>query len=140
MQGTTIETEVHHRDGRPIPVELSYSRWEQDGRMMSCAILRDIRGRKRDEAVLNRLAHTDALTGLPNRVVLTSRMAAALAKRWRFAVLMLIAEGIETEQRAEQLRRNGCLERQGYLDGRPVSAAVFETSFMMRSAPMRRLG
>ena len=88
-QGMTVETEVRHRDGRTIPVELSLSHWRQDGRLMSCAILRDIRGRKRDEAVLHHLAHTDGLTGLPNRFALTSRIALALNEDRRFAVLML---------------------------------------------------
>lgn len=88
-QGMTIETEVRHRDGKTIPVELSLSHWQQDGRLMSCAILRDIRGRKRDEAVLHRLAHTDGLTGLPNRFALTSRIALALSEDRRIAVLML---------------------------------------------------
>ena len=87
-QGRTVETEVRHRDGRTIPVELSLSHWRQDGRLMSCAILRDIRDRKRDEAVLHHLAHTDGLTGLPNRSALTFRIAQALDEDRRFAVLM----------------------------------------------------
>ncbi|MGI4956436.1 MAG: EAL domain-containing protein, partial [Janthinobacterium lividum] len=36
-----------------------------------------------------------------------------------------IAEGIETQDQAERLRKKGCEEVQGYLFGHPVPAAEF---------------
>ncbi|MDX7951205.1 EAL domain-containing protein [Lichenihabitans sp. Uapishka_5] len=88
-RGRTIETEILGREGGMLPVELSYSQWRQDGRLMSCAILRDIGERKRNEAVLNHMAHSDALTGLPNRLVLTARMGEALRAARPLTVLLL---------------------------------------------------
>ncbi|SDX43054.1 PAS domain S-box-containing protein/diguanylate cyclase (GGDEF) domain-containing protein [Allochromatium warmingii] len=40
--------------------------------------------------------------------------------------LMTIAEGVETEEQAEFLRRHGCRQVQGYLYGRPQSVAEIE--------------
>jgi EAL domain-containing protein (putative c-di-GMP-specific phosphodiesterase class I) len=37
----------------------------------------------------------------------------------------VIAEGIETQQQAELLRGQGCLEGQGYLYSQPVPAGEF---------------
>ncbi len=36
-----------------------------------------------------------------------------------------LAEGVETEEQAELLRRYGCEEVQGYLFGRPVPTEAF---------------
>ena len=44
--------------------------------------------------------------------------------------LSIIAEGIETEAQDETLRMYGCTEAQGYLYGRPVSAATFTESVL----------
>ena len=41
--------------------------------------------------------------------------------------LRTVAEGVETEEQAEYLRRQGCDAMQGYLIGRPVPAPAFAT-------------
>lgn len=48
--------------------------------------------------------------------------------------LGVIAEGVETQQQMEILSTLGCTRFQGYLFGKPVSAAEFET-FLTGSAP-----
>lgn len=47
----------------------------------------------------------------------------------------LVAEGVETEEQAEFLRNCGCPAAQGYLFGRPISAAEFAKPY-----PYRRSG
>jgi diguanylate cyclase (GGDEF)-like protein/PAS domain S-box-containing protein len=52
-----------------------------------------------------------------------------LALGERFA-LVVIAEGVETAEQEIHLRRLGCHEAQGYLFGRPMSAADFEQAMI----------
>uniref|UniRef100_UPI0012904A20 diguanylate cyclase domain-containing protein n=1 Tax=Escherichia coli TaxID=562 RepID=UPI0012904A20 len=81
----TGEIEQRHRDGSPIEVE---GRWTlvrgDDGKPQSIlAINTDIRQRKASEREIQRLAFYDALTGLPNRMLLMDRMGHALANAQR---------------------------------------------------------
>ena len=47
--------------------------------------------------------------------------------------LSVIAEGVETDEQADRLRRKGCEEAQGYRFGRPVSAADFSAAWGLLS-------
>ncbi|MDP3228694.1 MAG: EAL domain-containing protein [Acidovorax sp.] len=81
----TGEIVQRHRDGRSIEVE---GRWTlvlgDDGKPQSIlAINTDIRQRKASEREIQRLAFYDALTGLPNRMLLMDRMGQALANAQR---------------------------------------------------------
>jgi len=81
----TGEIVQRHRDGSTIEVE---GRWTlvrgDDGQPQSIlAINTDIRQRKASEREIQRLAFYDALTGLPNRMLLMDRMAHALANAQR---------------------------------------------------------
>jgi len=81
----TGEIVQRHRDGSTIEVE---GRWTlvrgDDGQPRSIlAINTDIRQRKANEREIQRLAFYDALTGLPNRMLLMDRMAHALANAQR---------------------------------------------------------
>ena len=57
------------------------------------------------------------------------RAVLGLGRNLRFSV---IAEGVETEAHVQFLRDEGCREMQGYLIGKPVSAA--ETDFQIRDS------
>ena len=81
----TGEIVQRHRDGSTIEVE---GRWTlvrgDDGQPQSIlAINTDIRQRKASEREIQRLAFYDALTGLPNRMLLMDRMHQALATAQR---------------------------------------------------------
>ena len=81
----TGEIVQRHRDGSTIEVE---GRWTlvrgDDGQPQSIlAINTDIRQRKSSEREIQRLAFYDALTGLPNRMLLMDRMHQALATAHR---------------------------------------------------------
>ena len=81
----TGEIVQRHRDGSTIEVE---GRWTlvrgDDGQPQSIlAINTDIRQRKASEREIQRLAFYDALTGLPNRMLLMDRMGHALANAQR---------------------------------------------------------
>lgn len=50
--------------------------------------------------------------------------------------LDVIAEGVETEEQILFLKNNKCLEVQGYLFGRPVSAETFTAQFVEHKGPL----
>jgi diguanylate cyclase (GGDEF)-like protein/PAS domain S-box-containing protein len=90
--GTTLELPALCRDASEIPVEVSFSSVNLKGRWYGVGIIRDIRERKRIEAEMEHLAYHDALTGLPNRLLLNDRLNQAIAHAGRVghmtAVLM----------------------------------------------------
>jgi diguanylate cyclase (GGDEF)-like protein/PAS domain S-box-containing protein len=74
--GKTIELTAARSDGVEFPVELTLTEW-RDGTLSSYGcIVRDVTERRASEDRLFKLAHFDALTGLPNRVVLKARLDA----------------------------------------------------------------
>jgi two-component system cell cycle sensor histidine kinase/response regulator CckA len=52
MVGRTVELTALHRDGHPIPVEISLSAWTQDGDAYYGTVIRDISDRVRTQAAL----------------------------------------------------------------------------------------
>jgi diguanylate cyclase (GGDEF)-like protein/PAS domain S-box-containing protein len=66
------------RDGGRRRVEILSRPIEYDGRPAAVVAVRDLSDRRRAEEQIRRLAHHDALTGLPNRVLLNYRLAQAL--------------------------------------------------------------
>ena len=56
---------------------------EVDEKWVGIAILRDVTERKLQEAELERMALHDALTGLPNRILLSDRIEHAIRSAQR---------------------------------------------------------
>jgi len=77
-RSTSIEAEFVARNGRRISVEGHLAPTLQEGRPhMAWCICRDVTVRKHAEEQLFRMAHFDALTGLPNRSNLMARVEEA---------------------------------------------------------------
>jgi diguanylate cyclase (GGDEF)-like protein/PAS domain S-box-containing protein len=87
MPGDRFELNIGWGDS-PVPVEVSVTRATVDGRTCFSAILRDITERKQQHALLKHQATHDALTGLPNRVML-GRALESLSPSTPAALFML---------------------------------------------------
>ncbi|HYZ80326.1 MAG TPA: EAL domain-containing protein [Solirubrobacteraceae bacterium] len=80
-----IEATAMRSDGSEFPVELTVARVEGSGGLGPSfyGILRDIGERRRGEEQLAYLAYHDALTGLPNRILVEQEIDLALARARR---------------------------------------------------------
>jgi diguanylate cyclase (GGDEF)-like protein/PAS domain S-box-containing protein len=77
-----IDLTLQAKNGRAVPVRVSCSApFRVNGRSITCYTVIDLTGERLAEAKLEHLAQHDALTGLPNRTVLTDRIRQALADR-----------------------------------------------------------
>jgi diguanylate cyclase (GGDEF)-like protein len=88
------ETIGQRSDGRPLPVDVSISEMHEDDEHLLIYSVRDITARKRAEAALEHQALHDALTRLPNRVLLHDRLQQAIlaAQRERSSVALLVMD------------------------------------------------
>jgi diguanylate cyclase (GGDEF)-like protein/PAS domain S-box-containing protein len=82
-----IETTAMRSDGSEFPVELTIARVEGSGGLGPSfyGTVRDIGERRRGEEQLAYLAYHDALTGLPNRILVEQEIDLALARARRAA-------------------------------------------------------
>lgn len=78
-----LELMTVHRDGRPVPVELSLSSMSDGDSYVANAFVRDISQRKEVEQQLIRLARYDSLTGLANRRHFEEKLKEAMARSTR---------------------------------------------------------
>ena len=85
-----IESELLHRQGHRVPVEVIGKTIYRGGESFRLAVMRDISERKRAEAHIQYLARHDTLTGLPNRAFLGERLEALLALARRHDVTAAI--------------------------------------------------
>jgi diguanylate cyclase len=74
------EATAVRKDGTELLVELHSKPMPYDGRHVHVVAVRDVTERKRSEERIQFLAHHDALTRLPNRVLFRDRLERALAR------------------------------------------------------------
>jgi diguanylate cyclase (GGDEF)-like protein/PAS domain S-box-containing protein len=79
----SLDTVRRRRDGSSVAVSLTVSPlYDDTGLVWAASVIgRDITDRRRLEEAMTRHATLDALTGLPNRLLLTDRLAHALTAR-----------------------------------------------------------
>lgn len=70
-------------NGMVRDVEVHSGPIDWDGRPLLYSIIHDVTARKQAEAELERIAHYDALTGLPNRLLKTDRLRQSIARSRR---------------------------------------------------------
>ena len=90
---SVIKTQMLRKDGSSVPVELHRHARRSGDDWIIVVVVRDITDRIAAEEHLHRLAHFDALTGLPNRTLfydtLESTLLIASRRNWRVAVMFL---------------------------------------------------
>lgn len=86
-----FEKNYRHADGKLIPLRLNGMLFTGfDGRQYVWSIVEDITLLKQHENELKRMAHYDALTGIPNRTLLADRMNQALAQARRNGSMLAV--------------------------------------------------
>ena len=83
LAGQRVELVALRRDGTEFPVEVAIADFRLGDQVAYTGFLRDITERKRAEEALEHQALHDALTGLPNRVLLRDRLEHAIASAER---------------------------------------------------------
>jgi diguanylate cyclase (GGDEF)-like protein/PAS domain S-box-containing protein len=81
--GGSIEAVLITTDGHLVPVLLGSSTLMVEGDHITCLTFTDLTSEREAEATLAHSAQHDALTGLPNRTLLTDRIQHALERRAR---------------------------------------------------------
>jgi diguanylate cyclase (GGDEF)-like protein/PAS domain S-box-containing protein len=89
--GRYSETQARRFDGSYFPVELALGAIEFEGEPLHVAIVRDITERRRQQDQLTHQALHDALTGLPNRILLNDRLEQAIRRASRGGTPLAIA-------------------------------------------------
>ncbi|NMG65865.1 EAL domain-containing protein [Azoarcus indigens] len=97
VDGLTMPAELHglRKDGSEFLLGFSLFCWRENGMLTFNAHLQDLTERRREEAELHRIAHTDILTGLANRACFYRRMEETLTQPLAAAALMVDLDGFK---------------------------------------------
>lgn len=97
--GRAREVTALRKDGETFPMSLAVNEMVSGEESYFVGIVSDITARKKSEAAIKQLAHYDAVTGLPNRVLYLDRLKQGLAQAKRqkkkLAVLFLDLDGFK---------------------------------------------
>lgn len=89
----TTESQMRHKHGFLVPVAMHQQAQRCGDDWLIVGVVRDITGRKQADGDLQRMAHYDALTGLPNRALFYSTLARTLQQAvindWQVAVMFI---------------------------------------------------
>lgn len=88
--GAVVDMLARRTIGAPLPVEVAAGPSGFLGRELRLLAVRDATSRFAREAVLARLALSDPLTGLPNRLVLQDRVQQAIARADRYGGMIAL--------------------------------------------------
>lgn len=89
-----LETQLLAKDGKSITALISSHVMQLNGVPCVLSVTHDITARKKAEEQIHNLAFSDALTGLPNRRLLTDRLEQTLAdsRRYRYQCALLLID------------------------------------------------
>ena len=88
-ESPTMEALLQAGDGRSIPVEVMRRQFHTGVRGNEVYAIRDLTERHRNEARIAHMARHDALTDLPNRILLRERLEPALSGRREEKIVLL---------------------------------------------------
>jgi len=91
LDSMLMEAQHRRKDGTYIPVEININHVKYKGVNYHLSFVRDITQKKEQQQKLEHMAHYDALTGLPNRVLLSDRIEKAMTQAVRRKNLIAIA-------------------------------------------------
>ncbi len=150
-QSIVIESWLQHPKEGKVPVEVSLEVVKQANRPdRFLAIVRDIEERKQSEDTIKRMAYYDALTGLPNRALLTQRLTEELhrarAKKGMFAILFIdldrfkVINDIYGHQIGDQLLRQVAGRMQKALPKKSTISRMGGDEFMVLLPKIQHVG
>lgn len=96
----TIEIIGRHKRGKKVPLQITFTEFDNEKKSHITCVIRDISERKNFEKKITYLATHDAVTGLPNRNLLSDRMSQSIAYANRnkklIALLLLDVDDFKT--------------------------------------------